>query len=220
MNEKSEKKGIYEFLIDPKVVKISTIIAFSVVFSCLIIGYIIAQFGPTGYNMVDNLISDMGSIVYTPFPYMRTISSLIAGPFFMPITFYIKERLVPKGNSDLPKKMRRNGNVGFVFMLVLFVGMMVTGIIIEDVNLLVHNVIAAFLVLGTVISTISYGLLIMKFPTDIHKNVGIYMILCMPVIGILAVIGIPSLIFNEWIFLFAVYAWIIICSVILLKERL
>lgn len=219
MNEKSEKKGIYEFLIDPKVVKISTMIAFSVVFSCLIIGYIIAQFGPTGYNMVDNFISDMGSFVYTPWPYMRTISNLIGGPFFMPITFYMKERLVPKEGSDLPQKMRRLGNFGFVFMLTLFIGMMVTGTITEDVNYFAHAILAGLVILGTVISTISYGLLITKFPTDINVKVGIYMLFCMPVIGVLTVIGFPSRIFYEWIFLFAVYAWIIICSVILLRKR-
>ena len=58
---------IYDFLTDLKVVKVSTTAAFIVVFSTLIIGYIIASlYGPLGYSMIDNYISDMGSIKYTP----------------------------------------------------------------------------------------------------------------------------------------------------------
>jgi hypothetical membrane protein len=56
-----EKKNIIEKLTNPKLVKISTFTALIVAFSCLIIGYTIAQFGSYGYNMIDNYISDMGS---------------------------------------------------------------------------------------------------------------------------------------------------------------
>ena len=74
------------------------------------------------------------------------------------------------------------------------------------------------LIFGGIIATISYGILIMKYSTRIPEKVGIYMILSIPIIVILAVIGFPSRIFYEWVFLFTIYSWIILCSYFLLKN--
>ncbi len=208
---------IHEFLINPKVVKISTILAFSTAFSCLLIGYIIAQFGAHGYNMIDNFISDMGSIVYTPFPYMRTISNLTASPLFLPLAFYMKNRLASKENSEIPEKQLKYGKFGFIGMLTLFIGMIFTGIITEDVSYFVHSILAVIAIFGGFIATVFYGLLIVKFPTDIHKNIGILMLLMFPILITLTLIGIPSMIFYEWVLLFSLYAWMIACSISLLK---
>lgn len=213
-----EKKTLIEKVTNPKIVKFSTIAALIVAFSCLIIGYIIAQFGPHGYNMFDNYISDMGSRRYTPFPYMRTISNLISSPLFLPLTFYMKKQLIPK-SQEISKLRRKLGILGFIGMLFIFIGMIFTGIITEDVNLQIHIYIAIIAIFGGLLATISYGILITKYDTNIPKKVGIYMTLCMPIIVTLTIIGIPSRIFYEWIFLFAIYSWIILCSVFLLKEK-
>lgn len=213
-----EKKNLIEKVTNPKIVKFSTIAALIVAFSCLIIGYIIAQFGPHGYNMFDNYISDMGSRRYTPFPYMRTISNLISSPLFLPLTFYMKKQLIPK-SQEISKPRRILGILGFIGMLFIFIGMIFTGIITEDVNLQIHIYIAIIAIFGGLLATISNGILITKYDTNIPKKVGIYMTLCMPIIAILTIIGIPSRIFYEWIFLFAIYSWIILCSVFLLKEK-
>ena len=212
-----EKKNIIEKLINPKLVKISTLLALIVVFSCLIIGYIIAQFGPYGYNMFDNYISDMGSRKYTPFPYTRTISNIISGPLFLSLTFYMKKQLISK-SLEIPKIRRMLGTLGFIGMLILFIGMMFTGIITEDVSMQIHTYLAIIAIFGGVLATVSYGILITAYPTNIPKNVGIYMMLCIPIIAILTMIGYPSQIFYEWILLFSLYSWIILCSVFLLKH--
>ncbi len=212
-----EKENLIEKITDHKLVKISTFIALIVAFSCLIIGYIIAQFGPYGYNMFDNYISDMGSRRYTPFPYTRTISNLISSPLFFPLTFYMKKNLAPISH-EIPKKQKVVGNLGFIGMLTLFIGMMFTGIITEDVNMQIHTYIAIIAIFGGVIATISYGILISIYSTNVPKIVGIYMILSIPVIAILTIIGFPSRIFYEWILLFSLYSWIILCSRFLLKN--
>lgn len=168
--------------------------------------------------MFDNYISDMGSRRYTPFPYMRTISNLISSPLFLPLTFYMKKQLIPK-SQEISKLRRKLGILGFIGMLFIFIGMIFTGIITEDVNLQIHIYIAIIAIFGGLLATISYGILITKYDTNIPKKVGIYMTLCMPIIVILTIIGIPSRIFYEWIFLFAIYSWIILCSVFLLKEK-
>ena len=212
-----ENRSFIEKLTTPKIVKISTIAALIVAFSCLIIGYIIAQFGPYGYNMFDNYISDMGSRRYTPFPYMRTISNLISSPLFFPLTFYMKKKLLPK-SQVLPKKRQILGKLGFIGMLMIFIGMIFTGIITEDVNVQIHTYLAIFAILGGVLATITYGILITRYPSQVPKKVGIYMTLCMPIIAILAIIGYPSRIFYEWILLFTLYSWIILCNAFLLKN--
>ena len=148
-----EKENLIEKITDHKLVKISTFIALVVAFSCLIIGYIIAQFGPYGYNMSDNYISDMGSRRYTPFPYTRTISNLISSPLFFPLTFYMKKHLAPISH-EIPKKQKVVGNLGFIGMLTIFIGMMFTGIITEDVNIQIHTYIAIIAIFGGVIATI------------------------------------------------------------------
>ncbi len=167
--------------------------------------------------MIDNYISDMGSRRYTPFPYMRTISNLISSSLFFPLTFYMKQQLVPK-SQEIPKKRQILGKLGFDGMLIIFIGMICTGIITEDINMQVHTYLAIFAIFGGVLATISYGILITIYPTKVPKKVGIYMTLCMPIIAILAIIGFPSRIFYEWILLFALYSWIVLCSVFLLKD--
>lgn len=203
---------------EPKIVKISTMVAFILVFSMLIIGYIIAQFGPLGYNMIDNYISDMGSVVYTPFPHTRTISNVIGGPLFMPITFFMKKQLASKENQDTPPKRIRLGNLGFTGMMILFLGMMCSGIITEDVHMLTHGALAVVAIFGGFLATTSYGLLIAKYSTKIPKKIGVIMVFAFPIIVVLTIIGFPSRIFYEWVLLLTLYTWVMICSIYLLKK--
>ena len=100
----------------------------------------------------------------------------------------------------------------------IFIGKILTGIITEDVNMQIHVYFAIFTIFGGVIATVSYGILITRYPTQVPKKVGIYMTLCIPIIAILTIIGFPSRIFYEWILLFAIQSWIILCSAFLLKN--
>ena len=72
------KSRIYDnFLTNPKVVKISMMIALLVWFFALIGGYIVAQFDPDGYNIFNNWISDLGSFTHTPLPYFLDYGAMI-----------------------------------------------------------------------------------------------------------------------------------------------
>lgn len=214
------KNKVYDYLTKPKTVKISTIIAFTIVSLALIIGYIIAAvFGTKGYNMIDNYISDMGNSEYTPFPYMRTIGNVISGPFFIPLTFFIRKQLMSQIQENQEKKPQII-NLAFFGMLMIFLNMIVTGIITLDVNREIHVLFATFAIIGGIISTISYGLVIIIYRTNIPHSIGVYMILVMPIIIILLVIGFPSYVFYEWVYLFSIYAWIIlVCFYLFDKNR-
>ena len=211
-----EKKSLYDFLTNKKVVKISTIIAFTIAISLLFIGYYIAAvYGTTGYNLFNNYISDQGSIKYTPFPYMRTIANVSSGPFFIPFCLYIRKEFLTQTSDEKIRLI----NIGFVGILGFFLGMFFTGIITEDVNLMIHGLLAVFVIALAFIGCTSYGLLIVKHDTEVPKGVGYYLILFSPLIAILAIIGFPTRIFYEWIFLFSIWGGLIVCSIFLLKKE-
>ncbi len=219
INNMIENK-IYESLTNHKVVMKATIMAFLVAFSALVIGYIIAAiFGTTGYNMIDNYISDMGNSEYTPFPYMRTIGNLISGPLFLPLTLYIRKQLFTQVQKYDEKKPHII-NLAFIGMLMLFLGMMMTGIITLDVHKGVHILFAVGAVLGGLIATLSYGFVILRYKTDIHRSIGIYMIVFFPVVSLLFMMGFPSYIFYEWVLLFFFYSWMMLISIWLLKNKI
>ena len=211
-----EKKSLYDFLTNKKVVKISTIIAFTIAISLLFIGYYIAAvYGTTGYNLFNNYISDQGSIKYTPFPYMRTIANVSSGPFFIPFCLYIRKEFLTQTSDEKIRLI----NIGFVGILGFFLGMFFTGIITEDVNLMIHGLLAVFVIALAFIGCTSYGLLIVKHDTEVPKGVGYFLILFSPLIAILAIIGFPTRIFYEWIFLFSIWGGLIVCSIFLLKKE-
>jgi hypothetical protein len=211
-----ENKSLYEFLTNQKVVKISTIIAFTLAVSLLFIGYYIAAaYGTTGYNLFDNYISDQGSIKYTPFPYMRTIANVSSGPFFIPFCLYLRKEFLIQTSDEKVRQI----NIGFVGILGFFLGMICTGIITEDVNLRIHSLIAVLNIGLGFIGCTTYGLLIVKNDTEVPKGVGYFLILFSPLIAILAIIGFPTRIFYEWIFLFSIWGGLIACSIFLLKKE-
>ena len=211
-----EKKILYEFLTNKKVVKISTIIAFTIAISLLFIGYYIAAvYGTTGYNLFNNYISDQGSIKYTPFPYMRTIANVSSGPFFIPLCLYMRKKFLTQTSDEKVRLI----NIGFVGILGLFLGMTCTGIITEDVNIKIHSLIAVAVIILGFIGCTAYGLLIVKNDTEVPKGVGYFLILYSPLIAILSIIGFPTKIFYEWIFLFSIWGGLIACSIFLLKKE-
>jgi len=210
------KKSLYDFLTNKKVVKFSTIIAFTIVISLLFIGYYIAAvYGTTDYNLFDNFISDQGSIKYTPFPYMRTIANVSSGPFFVPFCLYMRKEFLTQTSDEKVRQI----DIGFVGILGFFLAMICTGIITEDVNIRIHSLLAITAIALSFIGCTSYGLFIIKHDTEVPKGVGYFLILFSPIIAILAILGFPTRIFYEWIFLFSIWGGLIACSMFLLKKE-
>ncbi len=58
-------------------------------------GVLIAYFfGPESYNIIDNYISDLGSIRYTPAPFVLDAIAMITACFLVPVFFYITKIIV------------------------------------------------------------------------------------------------------------------------------
>ncbi|GAH77740.1 unnamed protein product, partial [marine sediment metagenome] len=58
-------------------------------------GVLIAYFfGPESYNIIDNYISDLGSIRYTPAPFVLDAITMTTACFLVTVFFYITKIIV------------------------------------------------------------------------------------------------------------------------------
>ncbi|MFW9882045.1 MAG: hypothetical protein ACFFG0_53960, partial [Candidatus Thorarchaeota archaeon] len=72
---KKNGKNLYNTLTKPKVVKISIYISLLTFLPGLIVGLIIAiNYGSRGYSLWFNWISDLGSIIHTPAPFILDLT--------------------------------------------------------------------------------------------------------------------------------------------------
>ena len=217
----SKTKKYYEFLTNPKTVKITAFIGIISFATALIIGIIIAQFDPEGYNLFDHYISDMGSFMHTPFPYLWDFGQMICACLMVPSAFYLREFLMTFAkNNELSEPDSRNiivlCNISFVWMLMALFGMFMTGFFSLDRAIYLHNMGAYILVGGLVLFCIFLGLSIFFYPSPFPRLLGLYMLIC-PLIPSI-VYFITNVRIAEWIFLISFIVWLIPFALIILRQ--
>jgi len=112
-------------VISPAFIKIccvGTIVTWSCI---LIVGVLLAQldpsgpnFDPAGFNPLIDYLSNMGSIHYTPFPFIFNFGITFIALLMIPVTFYLKKLMIGD-NSCVIRKI----------LALLFTVLMVTGFI-------------------------------------------------------------------------------------------
>ena len=215
------KSHIYDdFLTNPKVVRYSIISSLITFISALIIGYIVAQFDPDGYNIFDNYISDMGSFEHTPLPYFLDYGAIITSILIIPAIYHIEQKLAPNP-IEMAKfeRMRfRLSGLGCFFMFFGFFGFFMVGVFSEDrtTSLGLHFLFSHVVFSGIVFSSLFYGLLILFYKTEIPRLLGLYMIIFPFTSGVLMLMYYTP--FYEWIMLFSLLIWMIPVFLILLKD--
>ena len=224
----------YAFLTKPKIVKWSTIAGFSVYSLTIIIGYIIAQFDPAGpfargkldpagYNIVENFISDMGSIKYTPFPFLLDFGCMITSFLLIPTIFYMEKLLapLPEKAEDLPcSRMRlRLGSYGFIWMVIGLIGMFGVGLFSEDRTTVLdlHWTFTIVVFGGLAIGGMFFGLLILFYDTLLPKLLGLYMVFVPSTCAAIA-FGLGFRPILEWIMFFSLLAYLFVGGLIVLKH--
>lgn len=218
---------IFEKVINYRIVKICGTIVIILYLSLLIAAVIVAStFGPGGYSIIDNWISDLGGNPYTPAPYLYDLACIIAGSLTIPITYYMENLLLPIPQKDMTKFTRlriRLTSSGFIFGLIGGLGYIGVGIFSEDRSDILfgaelHAVMSELAFVGFVLSAFFMGWYILLYRTKIPKLLGLY-----GIVGPLATI-IVFLIYNnplwEWILLFSILAWIIPLSLIVFIKKL
>lgn len=223
--QKKEEK-IEVSLTTPKIVRISTIGVNVIFLSALIIGVIVAQFDPDGYNIIDNYISDLGSFNHTPLPYFLDYGAMISAFLLIPILFYMEKQFapLPKDAKDLQEYSRmrfRLSSLGFLWMLFAIVGFFGIGLFSEDrtTPLGLHMIFSIIVFSGFVISGIFFGLLITFYPMMIRRVLGIYMIFGPTIVAVIFLLNFPpSKPFWEWMLMISIFLWIIPVGIKMIKK--
>ncbi len=226
----SEKRSFYEKLTHPKAVKVCVLIAFFTFIPGLIIGVIIASvFGPNGYNIVDNWISDLGSFNTTPTPFILDSIAMVTAILMVPIFLYIKDEFVkiPKeagSNAKAPLAIKICAYLGLFFMFVGDIGLFGIGLFSEDRNtaLNLHMVFSAIVFGGFAIGALFTGFAIIYKNQMLPRQFGYFMVVGPPFATLLFVIDYTdpfiSIKLLEWMMLFAIFVWMIPLCVSLIKN--
>lgn len=215
------KSHIYDdFLINPKVVRYSIISSLITFISAIIIGYVVAQFDPDGYNIFDNYISDMGSFEHTPLPYFLDYGAIITSILIIPAIYHIEQKLAPNPIeiTNFERMKYRLSGLGCFFMFFGFFGFFMVGVFSEDrtTSLGLHFLFSHVVFSGIVFSSLFYGLLILFYKTEIPRLLGLYMIIFPFTSGVLMLIHYTPI--YEWLMLFSLLIWMIPVFLILLKD--
>ena len=142
MKVKRNSKKFYDKVTEPRIVKISIYISLLTFLPGIILGLIIAiNFGSLPYSLWINYISDLGSLKYTPAPFILDVTCTLSAIFIVPLILNLS-RLYSSNmvdNVDNSKrtyyinKFRRTfGYLGVIFLFVGVFGMFFVGIFSLD----------------------------------------------------------------------------------------
>lgn len=218
------KENASEFLTNPRTVKISAFIGVFALAFALVVGIVVAYFfGPKGYNIFLNYISDLGSIRYTPIPLLWDFGQMVCACSMIPGAFYLKKLYATysENEEDIKETPRPRvflSYLCFISMLIALLGMFMAGLFSEDRSTPLHlHLVASYIDFGGLALTgLFFGIAITFYPSPIPRPLGIYMMILPPI-----ACGIFFTTFNkfsEWLLMFSIIVWLLPFAIILLKH--
>jgi hypothetical protein len=228
----SKIHNLIEKLTKPRLINICIELSFLIFLSGLIIGYIIAAFA-TGYNLWENYISDLGSIRYTPAPFILDIIAMVTSVLLFPVNLYFSWSIYKETKKNAEGKwkaffivMKIFTIIGFILLFSAGVGFFGIGLFSEDrtTALGLHNFFS-YIVFGSfAFSSIFNGIVLLSqnqnFQLIYPRTIGVCMLFINVPVSILF-LTIPPLLprqFMEWMMLFSVFAWIMPTSITIKKN--
>ncbi len=231
MRIKRNSKKFYEKVTEPKIVKISIYISLATFLPGIILGLIIAlTYGPIPYNLWLNWISDLGSIKYTPAPYILDLTCTISAIFIVPLilnlsrlysSHMIEDIDNTKRSRNVIKFRRIFGYMGVVCLFVGIFGMFFVGVFSLDRSPLdAHFYFSSLAFGGFAFGAFFTGLAIVLKRRLFPKAVGYFMILGPSTASIVFMIAPEPLTrqFLEWIMLFSALTWYYVIVFITLQK--
>jgi hypothetical membrane protein len=189
----------------------------------LIVGIIIAQFDPDGYNIFENYISDLGSFEHTPFPYLWDLGQMICACSMIPVAFYLQKLFLTYSEKEEDRKESSKPRLAlsylcFISLCISLLGMFMAGLFSEDRTTALHlHLIASYIDFGGLaLTSLFFGMSITFYPSPIPRLLGIFMMLLPPIAC--GIFFTTFNIFSEWILMFSIMVWIIPFAIILLKH--
>ncbi len=203
----------------------------------LLIGVLIAYFfGPESYNIIDNYISDLGSIRYTPTPFILDAIAMTTACFLVPIVFYITKVIVSdtksiifNSNESIFKRIfyiyiDLHAFFGLLSLLSGAVGLFGVGLFSEDrtTELGLHFTFSIIVFAGLAFGALFNGIaILLKLKKTIFPRLlGLYMMVG-PFIASILFLFPPNPLtrpFLEWMMLIAAFLWLIPGSLFILKD--
>ena len=228
---------LFNQFLNQKLIKICIYVSLLTFLPGILIGVLIAYFfGPESYNIIDNYISDLGSIRYTPAPFVLDAIAMITACFLVPVFFYITKIIVSdtkniifNSNKSIFKRIfciyiDLHAFFGLLSLLSGAVGLFGIGLFSEDrttalgLHFTFSIIVFAGLAFGALFNGIAILLKLKK--TMFPRILGLYMIVGPFTASILFLFP-PSSVtrpFLEWMMLLAAFLWLIPESFLILKN--
>jgi hypothetical protein len=228
---------LFNHFLNQKLIKICIYVSVLTFLPGLLIGVLIAYFfGPESYNIIDNYISDLGSISYTPAPFILDAIAMITACFLVPVFFYITKIIVSETKSII---FNSNESIfkriycinidllaffGLLSLLSGAVGLFGIGLFSEDrtTELGLHYTFSIIVFAGLAFGALFNGIAILfKLKKTIFPRlIGLYMMVVPLTTAIMFLFPPNSMArpFLEWLMLLAAFLWLIPESVLILKN--
>ncbi|MFX1366021.1 MAG: hypothetical protein ACFFCE_01480 [Promethearchaeota archaeon] len=228
---KRNSKYIYDQLTKPKVVKISIYLSLLTFLPGLIFGLIIAiQFGGFEYSIWYNWISDLGSVRYTPAPFILDLTCILSAIFIVPLILNLSRLYSSHQNYKLDDTKKEHyiilfrrifGYIGVISLMVGVIGMFFVGVFSLDRSPFdLHFYFSSSAFGGFAVGAFFTGLAIILRKRIFPKTVGYFMIFGPSTAAILYIIAPAPLTrqFLEWILMFSSLAWYYVVVFITLQK--
>jgi hypothetical protein len=231
MKMKRNGRKFYDKVTEPKFVKISIYISLATFLPGILLGLVIAlTFGPIPYNLFFNYISDLGSLKFTPAPFILDLTCTISAIFIIPLILNLSRLFSShmienidnsKRSRNLIKYRRIFGYTGVVCLFVGIFGMFFVGVFSLDRSPNdIHLYFASLAFGGFALGAFFTGLAIVLKRRLFPKIIGYFMVLGPSTASILFLIAPEPLTqqFLEWIMLFAALSWYYVIVFITLQK--
>jgi len=228
---KQNGKSIYDILTKPKVVKISIYISLLTFLPGLITGIIVAiNFGALGYNLWFNWISDLGSLLYTPAPFILDLTCILSAIFIVPLILNLSRLYSSHQNHKLDNSKKEHyiilfrrifGYIGVGALFIGVIGMFFVGVFSLDRSPFdLHFYFSTSAFGGFAVGAFFTGLAIVLRKRIFPKTVGYFMIFGPSTASIIFLICPAPLTrqFLEWILMFSSLGWYYVIVFITLQK--
>lgn len=228
-------KNIYNKLTSQRVVRFGIYASLITFLPGLLIAVLIAYFfGPESYNIINNYISDLGSMHYTPTPFILDAIAMATAFFLIPVHFYITKSIVVNtrniicdSNQSFLKRffyvyVDIHALLGLMSLISASVGLFGIGLFSEDrtTALGLHFTFSILVFVSLAFGALFNGIAILLKKTIFPRILGLYMMIGPFTASILFIFPPYSvtLQFLEWVMLFASFLWLIPIAFLILKN--
>ena len=219
----------YKRILAKKTVRFCIYLTFSIFYPGIIFAILLTNlYGPENYSIFQNFISDLGSPLHTPVPFIFNSIAIVTSIILLPIALYLDEIL-----DTTPIQRKRGPKALFIFkvfsnfakfsFLCGSIGLLGVGIVNEDFSpQFIHEIFAVLSFGGFLAGGVSTGLIIVFKKSIIPKIIGYFMVF--DVLGILFVflfINFPLITapFVEWFIFFSIILWFFPITIIILRYQ-